>query len=77
MTFNVYSTPCRGSNTADARESPSAQASSSRFVPPSLAEAGAYDYAELVKSSSVSVSSSAADDGDSTTVESSQCGPHP
>jgi hypothetical protein len=40
--------------------------------PPASAESGAYDYAEVVKSSSVSVSSSAADDGDSTTVESSQ-----
>jgi hypothetical protein len=35
-------------------------------------ETGAYDYAEVVKSSSVSVSSSAADDGDSTTAESTQ-----
>ena len=43
-----------------------------KHFPPALSESGAYDYAEVVKSSSVSVSSSAADDGDSTTVESSQ-----
>ena len=62
----------RERNATDAASRQSSSPGQAKHFAPALAESGAYDYAEVVKSSSVSVSSSAADDGDSTTAESSQ-----